>query len=164
MTRSHRAPKLAFSHLALALFTLFFAVALPSAAETAPSVDGVGDCAPVAAALPLATPPAWAVSGDVKAGPALAECDVSATCQDGTTVSCSAAGSSTGCIGVDSDCSADPWVVGYVDCGYGKIYCDLCTFDPPCDGTARCIWNAPCDQSGCCGTGSCVGGRCNCDA
>lgn len=134
-----------------------------------PAVAAADDAAPAPAAEAPATPAqcslASALLGTapiplVDVGEA-AFCSAQATCENGSTISCSCTSSSCTCEAVDQDCNNG--VQGYVACGWDEAICNPCP--PQCDWppTSKCIDGHVC-QPGCghCGQGSCLHGTCNC--
>jgi len=91
-------------------------------------------------------------------------CNASATCDNGTVLSCSCNSASCSCDAVDQDCDNGP-TFGYVICGGEERFCQACP--PQCDWppNSKCIVGHIC-QPGCghCGQGSCINGTCNCIA
>lgn len=86
-----------------------------------------------------------------------ASCSASATCWNGTTVSCSALGS-TNCSSADHNCSIPR--DGFVRCGFIFKSCPGC----PGGGSGACSQGASCTSSVECGSdGQCAGGTCWCD-
>lgn len=128
-----------------------------------PAAASPAEAAPVAAAFLTtgAAAPSCAPAGaqPVVAFEQAAYCSATALCGDGSTVSCSCSGPSCNCNAQDVSCSANQR--GYVSCNGNTTYCTAC----PCPPSNRCINGAPCQANcGNCGIGSCVQGKCNCDA
>jgi hypothetical protein len=102
-----------------------FAADAVGASPTAPATAAPADLASIFAAPGESVP--GALSADTSSS-----CSATAHCYDGSTVSCSASGSSASCSGVDANC---PSQRGYVTCtgsgGTTTTYCPICP--PTCN-------------------------------
>lgn len=144
--------------VALVFLTL---LSLPASADPAAGGSAAAQSAPILGSLQLSPLPMFSAG-------AASTCNASATCWDGTVISCSCNDTVCSCESADASCDSE---VGHVACGSTTIFCEAI---PDCGGgggggdcdsgpRSKCISGLWC-QSGCgnCGPGSCVSGTCNC--
>ncbi len=98
------------------------------AAADAVAVDAAEVSTPQACAGSFSSPPNFVAitDGADRGGNSRSSCTASATCYNGSTISCSG---TTSCTAQDANC---PTSRGYVNCGSGTQYCPACPGSGPC--------------------------------
>jgi hypothetical protein len=115
--------------LALAVFGFLQSPAMAAVpSQVAPSAADLAFLATLAA--PAKAPAAPEPAAKRPSGVEKALCSATATCWNGTTVSCEGNNSTTACVGADSSC---PNQRGYVTCDGSTTWCPECQSEPePC--------------------------------